>query len=443
MTNQGRTSIGASTPRPASLDAFTSAFDRSAGCVFVVDANGNVCYANAAFCAAVGRLAEQLAGVCIEELGRTRAGPLWQAVESGRPWTGNLSLSVEGRTRSGLVAITPIVDPSGSNRLVLCTSDALGEPVAESKPMTPASPLVLVVDLDGTILFIDRTVPGISREEAVGASIYAYMPPEHHERIRSYLAEVIETKGSLSYEVPSVGPYGTVLTYQTHVGPIERDGDVVALSFVSWEVTEHPPEVQERYRVLAEAGMEGLIIHERDVIADVNAAVCRMFGYTAEDLIGQPVRRLFAPRSRSIVRQEAFYRTGTIHEASGLRSDGTAFAIEVCGKSLPHSRGLSTVIAIREVATRQRTARAQSVTSGAKPKQATTASQEREPIDLSERELDVLELLAQGMTNREVAERIQVSARTVDHHVSHILSKLGASNRTAAAMTARRKGLLR
>jgi PAS domain S-box-containing protein len=431
---------------PASLDAFTGAFDCSPSCVFLVDAHGNVCYANESFCAAIGRPASEVVGVSIEMLGQSRTSPLWVAIETKRPWQGNLSMEVDGRTCAGSASITPILDHAEACQFVLCTCEGLHEPSVGSGPFTPASPLVLVVDLDSTILFIDRTVPGLSREEALGASIFAYVPTEHHERIRSYLAEVIETKGSLSYQVPSVGPYGTVLMYQTHVGPIERDGEVVALSFVSWEVAEQAPEVEERYRVLAEAGMEGLIIHERNVIIDANAAVCHMFGFTAEGLIGQPVGKLFVPRSRSIVRQEAFYRTGTIHEASGLRSDGATFAIEICGKSLPHARGLSTVIAIRDVSARQLAARARLVAQRArrgKPKLATTAPEERGPIDLSERELDVLELFAQGMTNREVAERIQVSARTVDHHVSHILSKLGVPNRTAAAMAARHTGLLR
>jgi len=300
--------------------------------------------------------------------------------------------------------------------------------------------LVLVVELDGKILFIDRTVPGVSREDAIGASIYAYMPAEHHERIRAYLAEVVETRGSLSYQVPSIGPYGSVLLYQTHVGPIERDGEVVALSFVSWEVTEEALEVEDRYRVLADAGIEGLIVHENSVIVDANSAACEMFGYSATDLVGQPITKLFAPQSRELVSREAFYETGTFHQATGQRRDGTSLAIEASGKSVPHPRGLSTVIAVRDAGART-PPRVRRITGRARRKGA--APKSAAPIELSGRELEVLELLAQGLTNREVSERIHVSARTVDHHVSHILGKLGAPNRTAAAMAARRKGLLR
>lgn len=58
------------------------------------------------------------------------------------------------------------------------------------------------------------------------------------------------------------------------------------------------------------------------------------------------------------------------------------------------------------------------------------------PGGLTTRQLDVLVLLADGLTNAEIAERLVVSVRTVDHHVSAILSKLGAQSRHEAAATA-------
>jgi two-component system nitrate/nitrite response regulator NarL len=53
---------------------------------------------------------------------------------------------------------------------------------------------------------------------------------------------------------------------------------------------------------------------------------------------------------------------------------------------------------------------------------------------LSSREIEVIDLLADGMSNKEIALRLDVQEKTIKHHVSHILSKLGASNRTEAAM---------
>ena len=65
------------------------------------------------------------------------------------------------------------------------------------------------------------------------------------------------------------------------------------------------------------------------------------------------------------------------------------------------------------------------------------------PIEpLSDREQEVLVLLAQGNANREIAERLVLAEGTVKNHVSNILAKLQAENRTQAADIARRYGLV-
>lgn len=62
--------------------------------------------------------------------------------------------------------------------------------------------------------------------------------------------------------------------------------------------------------------------------------------------------------------------------------------------------------------------------------------------DLSEREMDVLKLLAQGLTNAEIAERLYLTRGTVRNYVSSILAKLGVEDRTQAALIAVRHGLV-
>jgi HD-GYP domain-containing protein (c-di-GMP phosphodiesterase class II) len=58
------------------------------------------------------------------------------------------------------------------------------------------------------------------------------------------------------------------------------------------------------------------------------------------------------------------------------------------------------------------------------------------PAGLSDREVEVLRLVARGLSNREIARRLVVSPRTAEHHVQHIYAKIGVSSRAAAALFA-------
>jgi serine/threonine protein kinase/DNA-binding NarL/FixJ family response regulator len=66
-----------------------------------------------------------------------------------------------------------------------------------------------------------------------------------------------------------------------------------------------------------------------------------------------------------------------------------------------------------------------------------------EPVELTPREMEVIQLLAEGLSNREMAQLLTVSPRTVNFHLDNIYSKLGVSSRTEAAIYALRRGWAR
>jgi DNA-binding NarL/FixJ family response regulator len=64
------------------------------------------------------------------------------------------------------------------------------------------------------------------------------------------------------------------------------------------------------------------------------------------------------------------------------------------------------------------------------------------PAGLTTREVEVLRLLARGMSNKQIAERLVVARKTVDNHVEHIYAKIGVSNRARASLFVVRQGLM-
>jgi DNA-binding NarL/FixJ family response regulator len=64
------------------------------------------------------------------------------------------------------------------------------------------------------------------------------------------------------------------------------------------------------------------------------------------------------------------------------------------------------------------------------------------PAGLTAREVEVLALAAQGHSNKEIAERLVISRKTVGNHIEHIYMKIGCSNRAQASLFAIKQGLL-
>jgi DNA-binding NarL/FixJ family response regulator len=75
------------------------------------------------------------------------------------------------------------------------------------------------------------------------------------------------------------------------------------------------------------------------------------------------------------------------------------------------------------------------------PPRGRSISTRANPAGLTDRQLDVLGLLVEGLSNADIAARLVISIRTADHHVSAILGKLDVRSRGEAVAAARRLGL--
>jgi HD-GYP domain-containing protein (c-di-GMP phosphodiesterase class II) len=131
---------------------------------------------------------------------------------------------------------------------------------------------------------------------------------------------------------------------------------------------------------------------------------------------------------------------------AGARLLAAADAYQAMTQDRPHRPALAPEAAARELEAATRAgrfdpecARAVIEAAGQRPSRAGGAW----PAGLSDREVEVLRLVAGGLSNRQIADALVISPRTAEHHVQHVYAKIGVSTRAAAAMFAMAHGLLR
>ena len=146
----------------------------------------------------------------------------------------------------------------------------------------------------------------------------------------------------------------------------------------------------------------------------VNAAVKRLTGYGANDMVGERIGRFgdLSDAQQSELRQRLRSGRSWQGEFHAIRKSGEQLRISASINPFTHPTTNETLFIglNREI-----------------------SSANESVAMLTNRERDVLELLAQGLHNRDIAKTLAISHRTVGHHVSRILRKLGAPNRIVAA----------
>ena len=143
-------------------------------------------------------------------------------------------------------------------------------------------------------------------------------------------------------------------------------------------------------------------------------------------------------RARTLLEDgiDRFERSGAPFEAARARVE-LATSLLALGRAEDAGREASAAAArLHGLGASAEAARARAVVEALGPRGG------RPTAGVTPRERDVLALLAEGLTNREIAERLVVSEHTVHRHVANILRKLGLPSRTAAAAHAVRSRLL-
>jgi HD-GYP domain-containing protein (c-di-GMP phosphodiesterase class II) len=139
------------------------------------------------------------------------------------------------------------------------------------------------------------------------------------------------------------------------------------------------------------------------------------------------------------------YHRGSMAVPMPARILAAADALHAMTQSRPHRNAMTMEQAAEALKRDARAGRLDSDAVGAVLDAVGAAPPKRaglRPGGLSDREIEVLGLMAQGLSNRAIGKRLHISARTAEHHIQHIYAKIGVSSRPAAALYAMEHGLL-
>jgi PAS domain S-box-containing protein len=154
--------------------------------------------------------------------------------------------------------------------------------------------IILVIDREGTIQFVNHTVPGLAVEETIGRSQYDYIEPEYHEVVKQTLQEVFETGRPGKYQIRGVGPGGAVSWYETNVSPVKSGAQVVAVTLIVTDITERRlaeealRQSESKYRTLIENLPQKIFVKDRDLVwVSCNRNFALDLGIPVEELAGK------------------------------------------------------------------------------------------------------------------------------------------------------------
>ncbi|MHB1038311.1 MAG: sensor histidine kinase [Pirellulales bacterium] len=195
-----------------------------------------------------------------------------------------------------------------------------------------APTFIAIVDSNGTIQFLNHAQPGLSVEDAIGKTTYAFVHPRFHDAVRGYLQNVFQNGETGFFESVGVGPDGQDAWYETYLGPVKSGEQVVAATMTAMDITERKQaeealkqahaQLEERvkkrtaelakanedlsvFRTLAEASGQGFGIADLDGrITYANMALRRLIGHG--DPLGQSVFTQVPEEHRRQLQEEVF-----------------------------------------------------------------------------------------------------------------------------------------
>jgi PAS domain S-box-containing protein len=183
-------------------------------------------------------------------------------------------------------------------------------------------------------------------------------------------------------------------------------------------------------------------------VLSVNRIGAEQLGYSADELVGRSVLDVFYRPDRKEVRAQLRLCLENPTRLAGwefrkVRKDGSVMWVKEVARAVSGPGGDAIVLIVCEdITERKRTEEALQEAREELASRVEVQMERGNVYGLTFRELAVLNLVAEGKPDKEVAGTLGITLRTANKHMENILAKMGASSRTEAGVRAVREGLL-
>lgn len=223
--------------------------------------------------------------------------------------------------------------------------------------------IIFVKDLRGRYVMVNSGAArfmGKPPAEAIGKTDEELFSADTARTFREWDRRILERGERQTYEEEVTDAGGETRAYVTTKG-VYRDphGQPLGTYGIAHDITDRRRaeealrQSEERLRRFFEAAFEGIGIHEAGLILDANRAAAEMFGYEQAEVLGKRVSDFVVEADRARVSERIASCYEQPYEATGLRKDGSAFPMEVCGKEIPYAGRTARVVVLRDITWRK------------------------------------------------------------------------------------------
>ncbi len=223
---------------------------------------------------------------------------------------------------------------------------------------------VIVTDIYSNVISLNTVaekLTGWATTIAKGLSIdevFKIVEPKTGEKVQSPVFEVIKNERTieLNEHVSLHSKSGEVYQIADTCAPIFNKGKIIGTVLVFRDVSkeyrykQQLKESEEKSRLLSEVTKEGILIHEKGITRDVNAAICRICGYSKEELVGENiVRQVVHPDFHELVINNISSEFYHPYEIKIIRKDGTELFVEIEAYTIEWQDKEIRIVAVRDI----------------------------------------------------------------------------------------------